>query len=349
MTRMSRRWGRHDADRDATGWRAWLDRLPVDRRDVYCTPEYTQPFRRCYGDSAELFVWEDGDNFVLVPLLRRPLPPDVAARAPGRTDLSTPYGYAGPIARDPVAVDWPAFGQAFAAYCAETGVLTEFERLHAMLSSPLAYAGDPGLRQRGETYWLDLRPPIADIERSYRKGHQQSIAKARAAGVRVRIGDPSRDLAGFHALYTEQMRRIGAARRYRMPLEFFTESFAALGESSVLLVAELDGLPVGGAMVLRGGPWLHYHFAAAERRADTDGTGTLLVSEAARIGREGGCTRFHLGGGPDGSGLQLFKRGFSGAALPFMTYEKVRDPTVYAKACPEGGMVPCYRVDPASL
>jgi CelD/BcsL family acetyltransferase involved in cellulose biosynthesis len=344
--------GRSHAYRAATEadqWLAWLERLPIDRRDVYCTPGYAAPFRRCFGDEGELFVWEAGNTLVLVPLLRRPLPADVAGRAAGFSDLSTPYGYGGPIARDPDAVDWAAFRDAFAAYCRETRVLTEFERLHPALATQAAYAGLSGLSAAGETYWIDLKRSSEAIENGFRSGHRQSIRKARAAGTRVRVSADDGDLAAFHDLYLGNMRRAEAARRYFLPLEFFAETLAALGAGAMLLVAEFEGRVVAGAILLRSDEFLHYHFAALDRDAGVSGAGALLVAEGARLGAEAGCSRFHLGGGPVGSGLDLFKEGFGGRPLPFATFAAIHAADVYAEVCAGAERIPCYRADPISL
>lgn len=326
-----------------------LERFPPDRRDVYLTPEYARPFERCYGDRAELFVHEIGADVIVMPLLRRVLPAPAREELPEHTDLATPYGYGGPISSSSGTDEarWASFREGFARYCAGTNVLTEFQRLHPLLSTPATYRGLPGLRKRGLTVWVDLRQPLEAIVRAFRKGHRYSLARANAAGIGVRSSTADGDVSAFHALYLETMRHVGAARRYLLPVEFLLETMRSLGRDVWLLLAERHTDVVAGAMFLRNGRYLHYHLAAMERSERTAGAATLLITEGIRLGRDAGCTTLHLGGG-SGS-LYEFKRGFSRNVTDFWTYEAVHDAPAYSRVCPDAGMIPCYREDPDTL
>ena len=327
-------------------WLEYLERLPPDRIDVYLRPEYAASFEACYDDTGELFVWMDAMHTIVVPLLRRPLPKPVSERLPGYADLVTAYGYAGPIASAeelPIAT-WSAFRTAFAEYCRSTSVLTEFQRLHPLLASPAAFAGISGLVRRWDTVWIDLKDP--DPIAQFRRGHRDSIRRASARGVAVRPADSRDDLAAFHALYTRTMTLHSADARYFVPLQFFEVTKGALGDRCELILAEVDGVAVAGALLLSSGPWLHYHFAAAERDERSRGAATLIIADAAVRGRANGHRVMHLGGGgPEGSGLLAFKSGFSDRRSPFYTHERVHDPLAYGRVCNPNEMVPCYRAN----
>ena len=81
-------------------WNRYLSR--IERKDIYFTPEYCEIYERNGEGKAQLFVYEEGENFVYYPFLLRNLNElsylsKSVAKHGTLYDITTPYGYGGPI------------------------------------------------------------------------------------------------------------------------------------------------------------------------------------------------------------------------------------------------------------
>jgi serine/alanine adding enzyme len=159
-----------DLERDGALWDAALSGLPPQLHDVYFTAAYHLVWQRNGDGLARGAIFENADGAVLYPFLLRPLdtaPALVAATGHGgdpwrgRFDISSAYGYGGPLAAvageeplelpdDPEAASGTgpgpvvtpasarllaAFRHEFSAWCREQGIVSEFIRFHPLLQT----------------------------------------------------------------------------------------------------------------------------------------------------------------------------------------------------------------------
>jgi hypothetical protein len=156
-----------DLERDGAEWDAALHALPPQLHDVYFTAAYHLVWQRNGDGLARGAIFQNADGTVLYPFLLRPLEDVPALRGGsgdlwrGRFDISSAYGYGGPLAAitgeeppelpgDPEAalgtgpgpVVTPArdrllahFRAQFCAWCREQGVVSEFIRFHPLLQT----------------------------------------------------------------------------------------------------------------------------------------------------------------------------------------------------------------------
>ena len=82
-------------------WTALVNNLPVQRRDIHFLPEYGRIYRDSYGYEPLLAVYSHSDQYIIQPLVRRPLGglPFLAGAtdAAAYWDIANPYGYGGPV------------------------------------------------------------------------------------------------------------------------------------------------------------------------------------------------------------------------------------------------------------
>ena len=102
--------------RICTAWNECLERFPPDRVDVYFFEEYVRLYEY-QGYSAECFLYEEDDDVFAFPHLRVLRDKYRAAH-----DITTPYGYGGPISNRQddafYARGWQAMRETFAAAAA---------------------------------------------------------------------------------------------------------------------------------------------------------------------------------------------------------------------------------------
>ena len=114
--------------------------------------------------------------------------------------------------------------------------------------------------------WADFSDFLAAMDHRHRKNIRQERAKVARAGVRFRVlhgneaGDD--DLVRMHGFYLRTFADYGNAPA--LTLEFLRHLARAMPRNLVLVLADLDGEPVAGALCLRGGDTLYGRYWGAD-------------------------------------------------------------------------------------
>lgn len=295
----------------------WAEFLRTSRHDFYHLPEYAVlSARHDGGEACALVVEGRGDESMLLPLIRRPL-------QGGLSDVTSPYGYGGPLVNGS-----PEFmGEALSAGCealAAEGVVSLFARLHPIIND--RETDVPGtVVDHGETVVIDLSKSAEELWSETRKSHRQQITRARANGHRVYVDADLSHLASFGAMYRATMRRVGASEYYVFGDDYFEGLASALGPRANLFVLERDGVVSAAGIFVETDGIVQSHLTADEPSLTRGGTKKLLYDAVRRWAQERGDRWFHLGGGVGAASDSLwrFKAGFSRDRRRFRTLRVV--------------------------
>jgi serine/alanine adding enzyme len=312
---------------DAGDWNALLARLGLD--DVYLSREYVDS--ACAIEPGEATFLHGGG--VVFPCIVRTVA--------DRRDVTTPYGYGGPVAADPGAAD--AFYAAYEEWCEETGVVSTFVRFHPLYENQ-RYARIHVEQLGGTIVWrLQGSDPVERLH----PHHRRILRKAESAGLAVEVREAPQ-LDDFVALYERTMTRLEADSFYLFCDAYWT-SLKQL--PCVLVEVRGDGELAAAVLCFSSTPWLHYHLGATSDEGRRRGASHLALLEAARWGRERGYELLHLGGGLGGrrDSLYEFKWRFDpGGERQFALGKAIHDETAYrelagAEAAGLDGFFPAYR------
>ena len=290
-----------------TGADAWDDLLDgLDLGDTYLRRDYVAS--ACLLDPGRpvfLHLAGAGGDAVFAAILR-----DVP-EARGMRDVTTPYGYGGPVV---AGDDAPAaeFYELYEEWCTANRVVTTFIRFHPLFGNA-RYAPAHVRRERlANTATWPLEPG-RDLFAGMHAMHRRGCRKARAAGVDVRVEEAPERLDDFAALYEDAMRRHAAESFYFFPDAYWEALASRLRDRLLRADACYDGELVATILCLATGPWLHYHLGATSERGRELAASKLLFYETARWGQEHGFDELHLGSGLGGreNSLWQFKQRFS--------------------------------------
>jgi serine/alanine adding enzyme len=311
-----------------------LKELGLD--DAYLLPEYVKASVLLDpGRPALLHLKGDGGDVVFACIVR-----DVEG---GRADVTTPYGYGGPVA---AGSDPPLerFWQEYARWCEDAGVVTTFLRFHPRYANHRDVA--PYVRVEPLDGTITWRLDQGDLFDGMHRHHRRIVRKAEAAGVQTSVARAPESLDRFVRLYEQTMDRKDASGFYYFPPEYWHALEAGLRERLVLFEAG-DGAAL---LCFATKPWLHYHLGATSIEGRKAGASNLLFLEAARWAAAEGFTRFHLGGGLGGGedSLFQFKQRFDpGGRVEMAVGKAVHDEAAYRTLAGDTadteGFFPAYR------
>ena len=324
---------------DPAEWDDLLERLGV--ADAYLLRGYVEGAALLEPGRPTFLHAHDEAGDVVFALLRRD-------GAQGGGDVTTPYGYGGPVAvgdRPPVDDFWTSYD----AWCADNGLVTSFIRFHPRFANH-RYVG-PRIRVEPLAETVGWRLQRDDLFEGMHRSHRNKCRKAERAGVSVSATEGPDGLAGFAALWDTTMKRVNAADFYFFSNAYWEHLTTRFRDRLVRFDALVDGELVASSICLVSPPWLHYHLGATSDDGRAVGASNLLLYRAATWGRERGFERFHLGGGAGGrfDSLWTFKEHFDpGGLLECALGKSVHDEDAYRELSgrePDDldGFFPAYR------
>lgn len=333
-----------------TAWDDVIDRAAGS--DIYHRSGY-HAFAAARGEGeARLLVYREGDAFIALPMLLRPLPGTAAGS--GR-DATSVYGYPGPLASPGLPAGMPGrFAGAAVSFLAGEGVVALFTRLNPLLDQLPVAAAAGTVVSHGSTVSLDLAADESVQLAGYRSNHRRDLRRLRAAGFTAATVPLAEGIATFRRLYLETMRRVGASAWYLFDEAYFAGLAAALPGRLELILAERDGEPVAGALFMVHGNIVQYHLGGTADAWLAEAPLKLVMDTArARFAGEGRAV-LHLGGGIGGAedALFNFKAGFSDRRHAFRSWRWIVRPGDYARLAGNldtDGHFPAYRRPAASL
>jgi hypothetical protein len=340
---------------DDCRWSRVLARVP---HDVYHVPEYTALAAKHEGGMPIAFYAESAGREMLCPLLLREVPQHLGATADWR-DITSPYGYPGPLITAPPDAHW--VDDSFAAFkelARRTGLISAFVRLHPLVGlSAEAVAAHGIVVYHGPVVYIDLTKPPKQLEAETRENHRRDIARLHKLGFVARVDDWSL-YNSFRALYRSTMQRVAAAKFYLFSDTYFQEVRHALEHRLhfCVVVAPNGDLAAAGLFTETDGI-VEYHLGGSAEPYLRHAASKLMFYTIRQWAHASGYRTLNLGGGVGGQPGPLlnFKAGFSRSRAPYYTLRVVFDAARYAHltrlwreraecpAPPIAGFFPDYR------
>jgi hypothetical protein len=326
---------------DDSSWDAQFQEVA---HDVYHRRGYHRLERRRGNGEPQLAVVDDGRARLLWPYLLRTIEIDGAPT--GFTDVTSAYGYAGPLAGGAVDADflsaaWSHLWQ----WWGLQGVVSVFTRFHPVLNnrelatewrSPAVWGDRPdGVSEIGETVSIDCTLPDDQVTSAYAKPLRQHLANAARIGYATGEDPTWQGLDEFVRVYEESMDRNGAGNSCRFTAEDFTFLREALPDRLHLLLTRSDGEVVAGGLFTESSGIVQAHLTGTATASLPTSPAKALLDGAQRWARSRGYPVLHLGGGRSGrhDSLFRFKREFSRRRHVFATGRWVLNTAVYADLC----------------
>jgi hypothetical protein len=339
---------------DQSHWYEVLDR--VGHYDFCHVPTFSRLAEQCGQGEARLLVFREGDFVMAFPLLVREIETASPHLAGAWQDVTSVYGYAGPLASSPYLSE-----ETRARCCGfiedffhEHRVVSALTRLHPLLEQAPLLEGYGEVVPVGWTLSLDLRQSEEEQRSCYRRNHRQDIRKLESLGV-VCEQAGAEHLDDFIEMYYDTMDRVGASPQYYFSKRYFTRLLEDMPEVAHLFMCWHEGEAIAGGIftVCRG--LVQWYFSGTRSSYGGPPPAKLLFDVARRWANDLGAHTLHLGGGVGGQrdSLYHFKCGFTHREHEYALWRHIVRPEVYQELyqerCratglePEGAFFPRYR------
>lgn len=320
----------------------WLEVLEQSfQHDFYYYPAYHGLAEECGEGQAHLFVYSEGQYFIAIPLLLRPIAavPGLAEIGAGWWDATSVYGYAGPIASHaeiPPAV-LQQFQISLRAGLQERRVVSVFSRLHPLIPQRRLLTGLGEYRAIGQTVSIDLTLPVTVQRSHYRQNHKNGINKLQRLGVQCVHDHKNVFLSEFISIYYETMHRVGATDTYFFDHSYFEKCVCTPELGMHLFVCLLENKVTCGGLFSLCRNIAQYHLGGTQTAFLQVAPMKLLFDTVRLWASANGAHVLHLGGGVGSreDSLFHFKAGFSKRRHEFAVWYWTIVPDMYDRLCVE--------------
>ncbi len=281
------------------------------------------------GDPV-LLKYTEGGDFIALPLLRRDITDDSKL-----SDMTSVYGYTGPISNKPFeALHFKMkenFKSSFFDFLERNKYITVFSRLHPFFNQ-LELMGDfEGIHDNGKVVYIDLRQSLEHQRSRYKNGLMGKINKLIRKGFYVKEAISKEDIQAFIEIYLENMRSVSANEYYMFNEDYFLKIMSSKEFKCKLLLVYHEDKPVCGATIVCANKIIQSHLLGTLNEYRKYSPAKLLTDEISKLGRSLGMHYFNLGGGFGfkEDSLFEFKSSFSDLFLEYKSWRFVSDKYAY--------------------
>jgi RimJ/RimL family protein N-acetyltransferase len=277
-----------------------------------------------------LFVYEEGNDFIAIPLLKRDI------RDSEYYDMSSVYGYSGPISNKDFHT-LPSgfvynFRSCFLDFLKDEKIVTVFSRLNPFFDQVELMGDFGGVVDNGKVVVLDLSLPIEEQRSAYQERVLRKIRTLRKKGYYVREANTGEDIKTFSAIYTLNMLRVDASNTYYFDEEYFKRLLDSEEyDARLVFVYDQNDYPICGAIVVITNGIMQAHLLGTREEYLGDSPAKLLTEEITILGRQLGVKYYNLGGGLGFKEDSLFrwKANFSNLTFDYHSWRFIANPEVY--------------------
>ncbi|MEO8099659.1 MAG: GNAT family N-acetyltransferase [Acidobacteriota bacterium] len=299
----------------------WPEMLARVRHDIYHSAGYHRSPQLGRDGDPYLFAYQEGDLAFLWPYLLAPVDPSGVSSPASLYDVTSVYGYAGPVASSNVEFIQRGW-HALLDHWRMQGAVSAFTRFHPLLGNQALseHFQDVSIgpaenqsRHCGATISIDLTLDSPEQVRRYQKVLRQEIRKSRELGFTTCLDEEWRHQDDFLRLYRSTMMRREGKSEYLIDANWLTRFRESVGCGARLFVTKYDGVVAAALLAMEYGPFLHAHLTGINADLVAYSPLKVLLDDVRQWGTERSLQSFHLGGGLGGQqdSLFQFKRRFS--------------------------------------
>lgn len=319
---------------DTVSWNDFIDKLPVEQKDVYYRPDYFALYEKYELGEAQCFVLQDDDNLAVYPYLKRSVNSLGYGLDKEYYDIEGVYGYNGVLTSNKSEEFMSVFYKHFMKNCSDNNIIAEFTRFNPYLCNQDLAIDYWNTSLNRKTVLLDINKEYEEIfMNSYSSKNRNVIRKARKNGLSFTIDNSFKAILEFLEIYQYTMKSINAESYYYFNLEYM-KGIAEMKGVYFAFVKNAEGITLAGTILMIDNNYGHYHLSGRSEKCRDNTVSNFMLDESIKFCKTKKAIKFHLGGGnsiEENDTLFKFKKNFSKTHLDFFIGKKIHNEEVYSR------------------
>jgi len=315
---------------DSDRWNKVLSKV---KHDFYHLPSYHKLAEIMGEGKAMMIVYKEDDYIICYPFLLREIKEVGNVKINGDfKDISSVYGYAGPLKSGKIPVDIKRkFIQYLNEFLLNNNVVTLFSRLHPLLEQTDLIFELGEITEVGPTISIDLTQSLEVQRKNYARSYKYQINRLIRNGYHVKESTDDFYWNEFIRIYYKTMDRVNAAEYYYFEKSYFDFMKNNMNDVVKLFVCIVNDKVVSGGIFSLCNKIIQYHLGGSDPEYLKYSPIKLIFDEVRLWGNKMGAEIFHLGGGVGGrrDSLFKFKLGFSKNQHTFRIWKYIANLEVY--------------------
>lgn len=307
------------------------------QNDIYFDPRLGEIYAELEGGVFREFFFENEGGRIRHQFIKRPIPKPEGWKAGDVFDLTTPYGYGGPLVMDLESGGkdrlLAGFQEAFAEFCREEQIVSEFIRFHPVAENALDFTPVYEVFKFNRTVGINLAGYDDPVQAEFTKSARKTTRQALRAGLTFGVEENPRTLSDFMDIYYQTMDRNDADSRYYFDAAYFDAFIEKMPEKVLKCKVFYEGKVIAMGFYLRSRDILHTHLSGTVTDFLHLSPAYVLRYGLTMWGKEKGYALIHNGGGTSGDpadSLYRFKQKFGQhTEFDFYLGKKIWNPEVY--------------------
>lgn len=324
--------------------------------DIYVNENYGKLYEIIGEGELEVFEIKSKQGWIRNMFIKREIP--IQINGASYFDITTPYGYGGPMIRDCHKVGDKKellndYYHQFRDYCDQNRIISEFIRFHPINQNHDDFKEIYRVLYDRKTIGTNLKISSDPIASEFKKNCRRKIKKALELGARYEVIKSPSDLSRFKELYYLTMKRNMADSYYYFDGDYFEWILKKLNKELLIVNILVDDLVIASELYFVAGKLIHSHLVGSLLEYFDFSPGCLLEYAVALWGIEHDYDYIHHGGGrtaQEDDSLLSFKKNFGiNTEFSFYRGEKIWNQEIYEALClrqrvdPKSDFFPAYR------
>lgn len=311
-------------------------------QDIYFEPKYGKLYEKMENGESKFYEFSNEYGSITSLFIKRKIPISLAS---GETyfDITTPYGYGGPMIQEVVKGKKQelveSFSEDFSKYCLENNIVSEFVRFHPVFENENFFKELYEVEYLRKTIGTNLEIYDDPFQEEFSKSARKNVRRSLRKGVSYEINEKPDSIDEFLDIYYSTMDRNEADNYYYFSEEYFKSCLELFPENILIVKAlfEEETIAMGFYFVYKN--FIHTHLSGTLSEHLKLSPAYVLRYALVEWGKENGYHLIHHGGATtndENDGLLHFKKGFGQhTEFDFSVGRKIWNKDVYDKLCAE--------------
>ena len=327
-------------------------------QDIYFEPNYGKLYEKMENGVSQFYEFSNEYGTITNLFIKREIPISLE-NGKRYFDVTTPYGYGGPIIQEVIDDKEEEIVQAyyedFEKYCLENNIISEFIRFHPLFENENFFKSVYEVKPLRKTVGTNLKAFDDPFQEEFSKSARKNTRRALRDGVTYQINEKPESIDEFLEIYYATMDRNDADDYYYFDHEYFKKCLEYFPENIITVKAIHEEETIAMGFYFVYGKYIHTHLSGTLDEYLNLSPAYILRYALTEWGKENGYHIIHHGGAPsndENDSLFRFKKRFGEhTEFNFSIGRKIWNQAIYDELCEkvnankESDFFPAYRAE----
>lgn len=309
-------------------------------QDIYFEPNYGKLYEKIGDGESKFYEFSNEYGKITNLFIQREIPISIDSEEQ-YFDITTPYGYGGPIIKEVVEGKEEelinAYYQNFKKYCLENNIVSEFIRFHPVFENEKPFTEIYNIENLRKTIGTNLKAFDDPFQEEFSKSARKTTRRAFRDGVTYEVDEHPESIDEFLKIYYDTMDRNDADDYYYFDELYFNKCLEYFQDNIITVKAIYEEKTIAMGLYFVYGKYIHSHLSGTINEYLDLSPAYVLKYGLTEWGKKNGYHLIHHGGGTsndENDGLFRFKKKFGqNTEFVFSIGKKIWNKKVYDKLC----------------